>query len=157
MRLAALWVGKTRDRHLAALIADYAERVRRMARFDITELRDHGGASSERGEAYVLKREADSIFEAVGEDDYLVLCDERGTQLRSEEFASIISARSQRPGRRLVFLVGGYLGVDARIRQRSNEMVALSRMTLTHEMARLVLCEQLYRGLTILNRIPYQK
>jgi len=56
-----------------------------------------------------------------------------------------------------VFVIGGYLGVSARIRDRADQVLALSRMTLTHEMARVLLAEQVYRALTILNGVPYQK
>ena len=157
MKIALLWIGKTRDRRLAGLVDDYLERARRMARVECVELKDRGGASSERGEPMVLEREAAALLAALDEEDYVVLCDERGSQLRSEEFASIISHRQTRGTRRLVFVIGGYLGVASVIRERADAAVALSRMTFTHEMARVLLCEQLYRALTIVNGIPYQK
>ena len=157
MRIALLWIGKTRDRRLAGLVDDYLERARRMARVECVELKDRGGASSERGEPMVLEREAAALVGAIDDEDYVVLCDERGSQLRSEEFASIISERQTRATRRLVFVIGGYLGVAPVIRERADTTVALSRMTFTHEMARVLLCEQLYRALTIVNGIPYQK
>ena len=85
------------------------------------------------------------------------MCDERGTQLRSEEFARIISHHQERATRRIVYVIGGYLGVAPAVRERADVVVALSAMTFTHEMARVLLCEQLYRGLTIVNGVPYQK
>lgn len=157
MRITLLWIGKTRDRRLAGLIDDYLERARRMTKIDVVELKDRGGASSSRGEAVVLEREAEAILGALGDEDYVILCDERGRQLRSVEFASIISQRQDRSTRHMVFIIGGYLGVAPKIRERADEIVALSRMTFTHEMARMLLAEQLYRGLTIVNGIPYQK
>jgi 23S rRNA (pseudouridine1915-N3)-methyltransferase len=157
MKIALVWIGKTRDRRLAALADEYLERARRMARVEVVELRDRGGASSERGEPAVVEREADAILGALADDDFVILCDERGSQLRSEEFARIISHHQERATRRVAFVVGGYLGVAPSIRARADAVVALSKMTFTHEMARLLLCEQLYRALTILNGIPYQK
>lgn len=157
MKLSLLWIGKTKDKRLASLVAEYVERAGRMARVDVVELRDRGGATSARGEPAVLEREAESILAALGDDDVLVLCDERGSQLRSEEFARIISHHQERATRRVVFVIGGYLGVAPSIRERADVVVALSRMTLTHEMARLFLAEQLYRALAIVNGIPYQK
>lgn len=142
---------------MAALVDEYLERARRMARVEVVELRDRGGASSERGEAAVLRREAEAFLAALDDEDFVILCDERGLQLRSEEFASIISDRQERGTRRCVFLIGGYLGVASSIRERANSTLALSRMTFTHEMARMLLAEQLYRALTIVNGIPYQK
>ena len=98
-----------------------------------------------------------ALLAAIENEDFVVLCDERGRQLRSEEFASIISQRQERSTRRMVLVVGGYLGVAPRVRERADEVVALSKMTFTHEMARVLICEQLYRALTITNGIPYQK
>jgi 23S rRNA (pseudouridine1915-N3)-methyltransferase len=157
MRIALLWIGKSRDRRLAALAEDYVDRARRMTRVEVVELKDRGGASSAREEHVVLDREAEAFLGALDEEDFVVLCDERGRQLRSEEFASIISQRLERSTRRMVFIVGGYLGIAPRVRERADEVVALSKMTFTHEMARVLLAEQLYRALTIVNGIPYQK
>jgi 23S rRNA (pseudouridine1915-N3)-methyltransferase len=157
MKIVLLWIGKTRDRIWAPAVDEYAGRVRRMARLEIVELKDRGGASSESGEHAVIEREADALLAALDREDVVVVCDERGDELRSSEFARIISDHQTRGTRRLVFVVGGYLGVSPRLRERADALVALSRMTFTHEMARAVLTEQLYRALTIVNGLPYQK
>ncbi|MCC6745143.1 MAG: 23S rRNA (pseudouridine(1915)-N(3))-methyltransferase RlmH [Acidobacteria bacterium] len=157
MRIVLMWVGKTRDRRLAALVDEYLERARRMARIEVVTLRDRGGAATSKGEPLVLEREADAMLESLEDGDFVVLCDETGTQLRSVDFAGIISERQTRSTRRMVFVIGGYLGVSARIRERADQSLALSRMTFTHEMARVLLAEQLYRALTILSGSPYQK
>lgn len=157
MRIVLLWVGKTRDRLWAPVVEEYVERARRMARVEVVELRDRGGAKHERGEAAVVEREAEAILAAVDSDDFLVACDERGRQLRSSEFASIISERQTRSTRRMVFVVGGYLGLSDAVRERGDLVLALSRMTFTHEAARALLAEQVYRALTIVNNLPYQK
>jgi 23S rRNA (pseudouridine1915-N3)-methyltransferase len=157
MRLALLWIGRTRDPIWAAAVEEYLSRVRRMARIEVIELRDKGGASGARDEAAVLRREGEAMLAALEDGDYLVVCDERGRELRSEEFASIMSDRQLRSTRRMVFAVGGYLGMYPKVRERAELVVALSRMTFTHEMARAILAEQLYRALTIVNGLPYQK
>lgn len=157
MKVAVIWIGKTRDRRVASLVDEYLERARHMQRIDVEELRDHGGARRERGEPKVRAREAEAVLSSLEEGDHVVLCDERGVELRSEEFASIISHHQRRATRRLVFIIGGYLGVSDEIRGRADQVFALSKMTFTHEMARLLLAEQLYRALTIVNGIPYQK
>ena len=105
----------------------------------------------------MLEREAESLLSALEEGDVVVLCDERGSQLRSEEFARIISHHQERATRRMVFVIGGYLGVAPSIRERADAVVGLSKLTFTHEMARALLSEQIYRALTIVNGIPYQK
>jgi 23S rRNA (pseudouridine1915-N3)-methyltransferase len=157
MRIVLLWIGKTRDPLWAPAVDEYLGRARRMVRVEVLELRDRGGAKSPRGEGAVLEREAGALLGALEEGDYVVLLDERGRELRSEEFARIISEHQTRATRRMVFVVGGYLGVHSSVRERADLVVALSRMTFTHEMARVLLSEQLYRALTIVNGLPYQK
>ena len=157
MRIVLLWVGKTRDPLWAPVVERYLDRASKMARIESVELKDKGGARSEGGEHHVMEREADSLLGALQEGDFVVVCDERGKELRSEEFASIMSDHQTRRTRRLVFVVGGYLGISPRVRERADLVVALSRMTFTHEMARGILAEQLYRALSILNGHPYQK
>jgi 23S rRNA (pseudouridine1915-N3)-methyltransferase len=157
VKVALIWIGKTRDARLASLVDEYLGRARRMTRIDVVELKDRGGAKAERGEPAVLAREAAALLAALEDDDVVILCDERGSQLRSEEFASIISHHQGRATRRLALIIGGYLGVSDELRERADAIVALSKMTFTHEMARVVLVEQLYRALTIVNGIPYQK
>jgi len=157
VRLVLLWIGKTRDPIWGAAVEEYLARARRLARLEVVELRDRGGATRERDEAAVLRREGEAMLAAIDEGDYLVVCDERGRELRSVEFASIMSDRQIRSTRRMVFAVGGYLGMYPKVRERADLVVALSRMTFTHEMARAILAEQLYRALTIMNGLPYQK
>jgi 23S rRNA (pseudouridine1915-N3)-methyltransferase len=157
MRITLLWIGKTRDRLWGAVVDEYLSRAGKMARIEIVELRDRGGASSERDESAVLRREGEAMLAALEDGDFLVVCDERGRELRSEEFARIMSDRQLRSTRRMVIAVGGYLGIYPKVRERADLVVALSRMTFTHEMARAILAEQVYRALTIVNGLPYQK
>lgn len=153
MRLRLIWVGKTRSEPLRALVDDYVRRLSRFARCEVTELREGAGAD----ERAVVAEEGKRIADAVAAGSFVVLLDVEGRQWSSPELAAELG-RWQNEGRREVaFVVGGHLGVAEGVRARADVRWSLSRLTLTHEMARVVLAEQLYRGYTILRGLPYQK
>lgn len=150
MKLAVLAVGKLRSRELAAAAADYAARIARRAKFEHLEIREERGQ-----DAAARRREAARAEAALRPGDYLVLLDERGRQMSSRELAALLAGRARAGGGRAVFAVGGPWGVDESLRRRAGMLLSLSRMTLPHELARLVLLEQLYRALAINAGHPY--
>ena len=153
MRLRLIWVGKTRSEPLRALVEDYVRRLSRFARCEVTELREGAGADDRA----VLAEEGKRIADAVAAGSFVVLLDVEGRQWSSPELAAELE-RWQNEGRREVnFVVGGHLGVSDEVKARADVRWSLSRLTLTHEMARVVLAEQVYRGYTILRGLPYQK
>jgi 23S rRNA (pseudouridine1915-N3)-methyltransferase len=153
MRLRLIWVGKTRSEPLRSLVDDYLRRLSRFARCEVTELREGAGADDRA----VLAEEGKRIADAIPAGSFVVLLDVEGRQWSSQELAAELE-RWQNEGRREVaFVVGGHLGVSEEVRARADVRWSLSRLTLTHEMARVVLAEQLYRGFTILRGLPYQK
>jgi 23S rRNA (pseudouridine1915-N3)-methyltransferase len=153
MRLHFVWTGKTKDRRCAALLGDYLERVAQFATADVSELKDAGAADEQR--AALL--EGLKILSAVERDDFVVLLDERGEELSSTELADFIAVRQRAGTKRLAFVVGGFAGVSEEVRRRAQLKLALSRLTLTHEMARVLLAEQVYRAYTLLAGLPYHK
>lgn len=154
MKTIFMTVGKTTDRHLAALLADYAARVAHYVPFSVEVVPDVRGAGSLTPDQQ-KEREADATERMLRAGDYLVLLDERGRELTSEEFARDLSQRLQGTARRLVFLAGGAYGFAPRIYKRAQGMLSLSRMTLPHQLARLLFAEQFYRAMTILRGEPY--
>ena len=153
MRLRLIWVGKTKSEPLRSLVDDYLRRLSRFARCEVTELREGAGADDRA----VLAEEGKRIADAVAAGSFVVLLDVEGRQWSSPELAAELE-RWQNEGRKEVaFVVGGHLGVSEEVRARADVRWSLSRLTLTHEMARVVLAEQLYRGFTILRGLPYQK
>jgi 23S rRNA (pseudouridine1915-N3)-methyltransferase len=153
MKLHFVWVGKTRDRHCAALMADYLDRIKRFAGCEVSELKEQSGGDEQR----IIAAESVKLLGAVEKDDFVVLLDERGRELTSPELAEFISAKQQAGVKRLAFVIGGFAGVSEAVRQRANYQLSLSRMTLTHELARVILTEQIYRGFTLLAGLPYHK
>ena len=102
------------------------------------------------------RREGGAMLTKLRPESWLVALDERGTLLDSVELARLV-ATARDAGRELVFCIGGDEGLDASVRERAWKVVALSRMTLPHRLARLVLVEQLYRAFSILRGEPYHK
>jgi 23S rRNA (pseudouridine1915-N3)-methyltransferase len=154
MRLRLIWVGKTRDGHLRALAGEYLKRLSRFARCEVTELRESAAADARA----CLEEEGKRILGALASDALTILLDVSGpTQWRSEALAAQVEAWQGRSVREVAFVVGGHLGVSEEVRGRAQVRWSLSRLTLTHEMARVLLVEQLYRAYTITRGLPYQK
>jgi len=153
VKLHFVWIGKTKDRHCAALVAEYLDRMKRFATCEVRELKEQTGGEESR----VIAVEGTKLLDAVAKDDFIVLLDERGRQMSSLELAEFIGTRQQAGVKRLAFVIGGFAGVSDEVKQRANAQLSLSRMTLTHELARVILTEQIYRAFTLLAGLPYHK
>ncbi|MGE0883470.1 MAG: 23S rRNA (pseudouridine(1915)-N(3))-methyltransferase RlmH [Blastocatellales bacterium] len=153
MKLHFVWIGKTKDRHCAALIADYLDRIKRFASCEVSELKEQGSGDEKR----VIAAESVKLLDALEKDDFIVLLDERGREMTSPELAEFVAARQQAATKRLAFVVGGFAGVSDEVRRRANLQLSLSQMTFPHELARAVLTEQIYRAFTLLGGLPYHK
>lgn len=153
MRIRFIWVGKTRNEHLRALVQDYLERLGRFVRYEITELRESGARATREG----IEDEGKRIIGALSSDAFVILLDGGGREWSSLELASQIENWQQRGKKEIAFVIGGHNGVSEKVRERADVRWSLSRLTWTHEMARVLLLEQLYRGYTIIHGLPYQK
>jgi len=153
MRFRLIWVGRTRSEHLRALLEDYTKRLSRFVRCEVTEIREAAG-----GEAHIcLEDEGKRIMASLASDALAVLLDVEGRQWSSPELATEVERWQGRAVKEVAFVVGGHYGVAPRVRTRADIRWSLSPLTLTHEMARVVLVEQLYRAYTIMRGLPYQK
>lgn len=155
MKLRFVWIGKAKSSAVRQLVEDYIERVRRFARLAVSELRDADDAGGDARR--VIEKEGESILSALDPDPFVVLLDERGREMDSRGLAGLLEKHRLGGTRQITFVIGGHLGVSDRVRERADLMLALSRMTFTHEMARVLLAEQVYRAFTILHGLPYQK
>jgi 23S rRNA (pseudouridine1915-N3)-methyltransferase len=153
MYLRLIWVGKTRNEHLRSLAEDYLARLGRFVRCEVTELRE----SSARTEREGIEDEGRRIIGALRGDAHTVLLDVVGREWSSLELAAEIEKWQTTSKREVAFIIGGHGGVSKEVTARADFRWSLSRLTLTHEMARVVLTEQLYRAYTIIHGLPYQK
>lgn len=133
---------------------EYASRLAHYTRFELVELPEASGKKLKPGEAKTA--EAQAILGRLKPQDWLVALDERGKSLDSVELGRYL-AKAQTGAKDLLFVIGGDEGLDDSVRQAAHLTLSLSRMTLPHRLARLVLIEQLYRGFTILKGEPYHK
>jgi 23S rRNA (pseudouridine1915-N3)-methyltransferase len=154
MRLRLIWVGKTKNEHVRALLMDYLQRLGRFCRCEVLELRESAGADDQ----VIVEEESKRIAGALRPDSVTVLLDVEGRrEWSSPELAAQVE-RWQLDGKKeITFIIGGHLGVTPELKAKADMRWSLSRLTLTHEMARVVLVEQLYRAYTILHGMPYQK
>jgi len=146
-------VGRPRDASLAAAIGEYEVRVGRYWPFEAVEVREEPA----RGMApeQVREREGARLLERAGSAK-LVTCDEQGRAMRSTDFAAWMQ-REREAGRDVAFVIGGAYGLAPAIRERASFSISLAPWTLPHELARLVLAEQMYRAGTIVRGEPYHK
>jgi 23S rRNA (pseudouridine1915-N3)-methyltransferase len=142
MKIKAAWIGKTKEPAIQALTDDYLKRLSRYAEVAGLAIKD---------EAAVL---ALARGERQKERHKLVMLDSRGKQLSSEELAEFLE-REQAQALPLLFAIGGADGFSEEARRQAGFVLSLGRMTLPHELARVVLLEQLYRAFTILKNHPY--
>lgn len=154
MKVTLLVVGKTDSRGLNALIAEYVGRVSHFVPFEMTCIPDLKSTRS-LSEAQQKIQEGRLITTYLQRGDYVVLLDENGTERTSRDFAVYLDRLFSMGGHRLVFVVGGPYGFSDEVYGRANAKMSLSKMTFSHQMVRLLFVEQLYRGLAILNHIPY--
>ncbi|MBR6345989.1 MAG: 23S rRNA (pseudouridine(1915)-N(3))-methyltransferase RlmH [Bacteroidales bacterium] len=152
--ITLLTVGKTDGGWISDAIDNYVSRLGHYAKFAMVEIPAVKGASSWTPEA-VKAKEGELILSKLKASDEVILLDERGREYRSVEFAAFLEGKLSRGGRDLVFVVGGALGFSEAVYSRADGLLALSKMTFTHQMVRLFFVEQLYRAFTIIRHEPY--
>lgn len=153
MRVRLLAVGRDRSGLFAPAVEEYVSRLVRVLKFELVELpeaRKHAGTPQARDE------EAATILARIEPRERVVALDERGDEPTSLELARRVERWMTR-GQDVALVIGGSDGLAPAVLERAQERLALSKMTLAHRLARLVLVEQLYRAMTILRGEPYHK
>lgn len=152
MRFRIIWPGKTKDARLRALIEDYTGRLSHFVRCEVTELKELG-----RVDKTGIDKETKRISDGLRPGAVTVLLDPEGLEWTSQQLADQVRSWESNGIKEVVFVVGGPHGVAPELVARADKRWSLSRLTLTHEMARVLLLEQLYRAYTIVHGLPYQK
>lgn len=153
MRIRVVAVGKDRSGLFAPAVEEYAGRLARHLRFELVEVPE---ARKHAGTARAKDEEGEAVLARLGARERVVLLDERGAEETSEAFARRVGRWLER-AQDVALVIGGSDGLSDALRARGQETIALSRMTLPHRLARVVLLEQLYRATTILRGEPYHK
>ena len=145
MKINLIVVGKLKEKFLVDGVAEYFKRLKKFARLDVREV----------PECRTLEEEGQKILSLVPKDSWLCVLDVLGAELTSEDFAKKISALNLSGVSSLTFAIGGAFGLSEELRRAASFRLSLSHMTLTHQMARLVLVEQIYRAFKINRGEPY--
>ena len=152
MKLRFIWPGKTKDEHLRALVTEYLKRLQRFVRCEVIETRAVAG-SNPAG----VQKESQRILDAIPANSLMVLLDVQGREWTSHQLAERVRSWEQDSVKDVAIVIGGQDGISLEVMSRSNQRWRLSRLTFTHEMARVLVIEQVYRAYTINRGLPYQK
>lgn len=150
MEMLFLFVGKTKEGYIKEGLEKYAKLVGHYAQVELREIK--GASGTDRTAS--MEAEADVVLKRLSPSDYVVVLDEHGKNPGSEAFARELGRLAESSGR-VVFVAGGPFGISDRLRGRADTLLSLSKMTFTHEMARLLLAEQVYRAFTIIKGKTY--
>ena len=150
MRFCFVWVGKTKEKNWKALQEEYLRRLSHFVKCEIVEVKDSSQKDSRQSESQ-------RILEILNQRSFVCLLDVNGKNLTSPDLAAQIEKWQVRGIKEITFVVGGAEGVSTEISQMADFSLSLSILTFTHEMARVVMLEQLYRAYTIIKGFPYQK
>lgn len=146
MKFRFVWVGKTKDKNWRALQEEYLQRLSHFVKCEITEIKDAG-----------KEIESKRILENVNQSGFVCVIDVKGRHVSSPDLAKEIEKWQNRGLKDVTFVIGGAEGVAAEVVETAEFSLSLSFLTFTHDMARVVLLEQLYRAFTIIKGFPYQK
>lgn len=136
-------IGRIKERYIQEGIAEFEKRLPPFCRLEVIELKDEG-----------MKQEAGKLAKYLEDKDNTFCLDAKGKEYSSEEFADFIGSQEEQ----ITFIIGGPEGIDQSIKEnRTTKLISLSKMTFPHEMARLMLIEQIYRAYMILSGRPYHK
>lgn len=154
MTIELIVIGKTDSKEIAALVETYARRVNFYCKFAVTTLPDVRNTKS-MSIRQQRTAEGEAILRQFSDQDYVVLLDERGDEMRSVEFAGWLQKRLNSGLKRLMIVIGGPYGFSEEVYARADAKLSLSRMTFSHQIVRAIFAEQIYRAFTILRNEPY--
>ncbi len=154
MNIRLIAIGKTDNKDLQSLIDDYTKRLSFYVKFDLDIIPDIKNVKN-LSEAQQKEKEGELILAKIGPTDQLILMDENGKTYSSVGFSDYLQKKMNTGIKTLVFVIGGPYGFSETVYQKAQGKVSLSEMTFSHQMVRLFVIEQLYRGFTILRNEPY--
>lgn len=159
MQIKIIAVGKIKETYLKGAIAEYSKRLSRYCSLEIAEVADEKtpDSLSDAAAEAIRAKEGDRILKHIREDMFVVTLEIQGKQMTSEEFAAKIEALGVQGKSRIAFVIGGSIGLGKDVLKRSDLALSFSKMTFPHQLMRVVLLEQIYRGFRINSGEPYHK
>ena len=159
MKISVITVGKIKEKYLRDAIAEYSKRLSRYCRLEIIEVADERtpDQASEAVEENIRTKEGERLLKYVRDDMYVITLEIGGKMLTSEQFAEKIETLGIQGKSSIAFVIGGSIGLGREVLKRSDYALSFSKMTFPHQLMRVVLLEQVYRGYRISNGEPYHK
>ena len=159
MKITVLTVGKIKEKYLVQGIAEYSKRLSRYCKLEILEVADEKtpDKASEAVEVQIRDTEGKRLLKYIREDDYVVALAIQGKMLGSVELSKLVENLGIQGKSSLVFVIGGSLGLSDEVLSRADFLLSFSRMTFPHQLMRMILLEQVYRGYRIMMHEPYHK
>ncbi len=154
MKIKLIQIGKTDNSQLKNLIEVYQSRIKQFVTFESIVIQDIKNAKNLSSNIRKQK-EGELILSKLPTSDFVILLDEKGREFSSREFADFLQKRMNSGIKNLVFIIGGAYGFSEVVYKRANQKIALSKMTFSHQLIRLIFAEQLYRAYAIINNHPY--
>jgi 23S rRNA (pseudouridine1915-N3)-methyltransferase len=154
MKIALLQTGKSTDKNISEAVDLYSSRIKKYSVFEIITLPEIKNTRNMSVQEQKIK-EGKKIIQSIGVDDYVILLDERGKELRTVEFSGLVEKIFMLPKKRILFVIGGPWGFSDEVYSSADFMLSLSKMTFPHQLVRLLFLEQLYRVFTIIKGEPY--
>jgi len=157
MKFRFLWPRSTADAELGAVIEGYLNRIKHFYNVEVKEIGGsrRGGQGTE--DASIMRAQSARLIEAIPTAGYTVVLDERGRPMDSLKFAKWLERLTIEQPHGVTFVLGGDVGLTQDVRDQADLLLSLSAMTLPHQLARVVLLEQIYRACTLMRNIPYHK
>ncbi len=159
MKITVLCVGKIKEKYFTDAVKEYTKRLSRYCKPEIIEVADEKtpDRASEHEEELIRKKEGERLKKYIKEDSYVIALAIEGKQYSSEEFADKLHRLGLHGESHIIFLIGGSIGLWEELLQEADELLSFSKMTFPHQLMRVVLLEQVYRGYRIMNGEPYHK
>ncbi|GAA0726211.1 23S rRNA (pseudouridine(1915)-N(3))-methyltransferase RlmH [Clostridium malenominatum] len=159
MNITIISVGKIKENYLKLAIDEYSKRLSKYCKLEIIEVPDEKTPeNASPKEEYIIKeKEGDRILKYIKDNSYIITLAIDGKMLSSEDLADFIKEQGLRGNSHLTFIIGGSLGLSKEVLSKANLKLSFSKMTFPHQLMRVILLEQVYRGFRIINGEPYHK
>jgi len=160
MKIQILQVGGGKGGDFAGPVAEFEKRLNGLCDFEVKVLKGSSGGSSGIPRERVIEEDSRAVMDAIdgirgrGPESFVVILDEKGGEMESVKFSGLLG-KMKDEGRSLVFVIGGAFGLNDEVKKSADKLLAFSKMTFTHQMVKVFLLEQIYRGFCILNGKEY--
>ena len=152
MNIKLIYISKNKSNNIEFLVEDYEKKINHFISYSSIGLKNKNKKSEKK---LIQKSESNLILKNIKNNDLVILLDEKGKEFSTKDFSKFISDKMMNRTKNIVFIIGGAYGFSSEFKKKFKLKIALSKLTFSHDMARLFFSEQLYRSLTIINKIPY--